>query len=120
MGTARDLEVMKEQLVSLLDAEPPDREVALARDWLEEQLDAEHATALASGLSALSSDRYFRLLDALDDFLASPPLTSQAQKAAERTVGRLVNGERKRLKGAVKKFAGLTTEQAANLALRWK
>ncbi|MGK0740781.1 CHAD domain-containing protein [Leucobacter sp. Z1108] len=120
VGTARDLEVRKEQLVSLLDAEAPDREVASARDWLEEQLDAEHATALASGLSALSSDRYFRLLDALDDFLASPPLTSQAQKAAERTVGRLVNAERKRLKGAVKKFAGLTTEQSANRALHWK
>lgn len=111
---------MKEQLVSLLDAEAPDREVASARDWLEEQLDAEHQAALAEGLAALRSDRYFRLLDGLDAFLRDPPLTHQAQNKASQTVGRVVNAERKRLKGAVKKFAGLTTEQAANLALHWK
>ena len=117
VGAARDLEVTRAQLVALLDAEPPDREVASARDWLEEQLDAEHAAALASGLAALSSDRYFRLLDALDAFLVSPPLTTQAQKNAAEKVGRLVNAERKRLKGTVKKLDGLTTDQAENPAL---
>lgn len=117
VGAARDLEVTRAQLVELLDAEPPELKAASARDWLEEQLDAEHRAARAEGLATLTSERYFRLLDDLDAFLRDPPLTRQAQKKAAQTVGRLVNAERKRLKGAVKKFAGLTTEQAANPAL---
>ena len=117
LDAARDLEVTMAQLVELLDAEPPDLNVASARDWLEYQLDAEHAAALAEGLAALTSDRYFRLLDDLDAFLVDPTLTRQAQKKAARTVGRLINAERKRLKRAVKKFVGLTTQQASNPAL---
>ncbi len=117
VGAARDLEVTRAQLMELIDAEPPELILASAKGRLEQHLETEHETALADGLAALSSERYFRLLDALDTFVAAPPLTRQAQKRAAEMVGRLVNAERKRLNGAVKKLGGLTTDQAANPAL---
>ena len=117
VGAARDLEVTRAQLMELIDAESPNLILAPVQNRLEKQLETEHQAALASGLAAMESDRYFQLLDALDGFLATPPLTQQAHTKALGTVGRLVNAERKRLKGAVKKLGGLAADQTVNPAL---
>lgn len=117
VGAARDLEVMRIHLDELIGAEPPDLVMGPVKDHLEDLLDADYEAALTDGLAALASDRYFRLLDALDGFLAAPPLTGQAHKKALRTAGRLVNAERQRLKGAVKSLDGVTGGESANAAL---
>lgn len=117
VGAARDLEVTRAQLMELIDSESPDLILAPVQILLGKQLETEHRAALANGLAALESDRYFQLLDALDGFLATPPFTRRAHAKAPGVVGRLVNAERKRLKGAVKKLGGRATDQTANPAL---
>lgn len=111
VGTARDLEVMRTHLADAIDSEPPNLLNEGAKQHLDEQLGSAYEAALASGLEALDSDRYFRLLDALDGFLAAPPLTGQSKKKAQRKIARLINVEQQRLKNDVK---ALRTPSTAN------
>ncbi|WP_024368271.1 CYTH and CHAD domain-containing protein [Arthrobacter sp. TB 26] len=101
VGEARDNEVMQARLLELVGAEPPELLLGPVAQQIEDHLGAVAHGARAKGLAALNSARYFRLLDALDAFLADPPLTETAGKEATRTVGRLVTKERKRLKKEV-------------------
>ncbi len=106
MGEARDTEVIRARLKDMVSAEPPDLLMGPIAQQIEEHLGAVSGQARAAGLAALDSDRYFRLLDSLDVFLAAPPLTVQAGKEALPTVGRFVSAERKRLKAAVRAVDG--------------
>ncbi|MDN4643330.1 CYTH and CHAD domain-containing protein [Arthrobacter sp. PsM3] len=117
VGTARDLEVMRTQLNELIGAEPPELVMGPVKERVEDQLGAAYEAALADGLAAMGSERYFRLLDELDGFVAAPPLAGPAHKKAEGTVGRLVNAERKRLKGAVRNLEGVSDDDSANATL---
>lgn len=117
VGEARDLEVMRAHLGQELDAEPPDLLTEHAKQHLESALGDAYEAALAEGLAALDSDRYFRLLDALDGFLASPPLAGAAHKKAQGRIGRLVNAERRRLKGEVKTLRRSSEAETASAAL---
>ncbi|MET3950024.1 CYTH and CHAD domain-containing protein [Arthrobacter sp. UYEF36] len=101
VGEARDNEVMRARLLDLIGTEPPDLLLAPVARQIEGHFDAVAHDARAKGLAALKSARYFRLLDALDAFLAEPPLTETAGKEAMQTVGRLVSKQRKRLKKKV-------------------
>ncbi len=106
VGEARDTEVIRARLKDMVSAEPPGLLMAPVGQQIEEHLGAVSRQARAVGLAALDSDRYFRLLDSLDVFLAAPPLTVQAGKEALPTVGRFVSAERKRLKAAVRAVDG--------------
>lgn len=110
VGEARDNEVMQARLLELVGAEPPELLLGPVAQQIEDHLGAVAHDARAKGLAALNSARYFRLLDALDAFLADPPLTETAGKEAMRTVGRLVSKERKRLK---KQVAALDFDSAS-------
>lgn len=117
VGEARDIEVMRSQLNELIDAEPQELVIGPVKQYIEDQLAAAHEAALANGLSVLESDRYFRLLDGLDGFLAAPPLAGPAHKKAQRTIGRFVNTERQRLKGAVENLDGVSDDESVDAAL---
>ncbi|AXJ11119.1 CYTH and CHAD domain-containing protein [Arthrobacter sp. PM3] len=116
VGEARDTEVMRARLRDLVGSEPPELLLGPVAQQIEENLGASYHQARAAGLAALDSDRYFRLLDALDAFLDDPPLTEAAGRDARQTIGRLVCAERQRLKSAVRAAAaakGTPPEDAA-------
>lgn len=102
VGQARDAEVMRARLRELIGAERPELLMGPVAQQIEEHLGAVHHEARAAGLAALDSDRYFRLLDSLDAFLAAPPLSGMAHKKASKTVAPLVASERRRLKKSVR------------------
>ncbi len=102
VGQARDTEVIRARLKDMINAEPTELLIGSVAQEIEEHLVAVQQQGRAAGLAALDSDRYFRLLDSLDAFLAAPPLSASAQEEAPRTVGRLVSAEQKRLKKAVR------------------
>lgn len=102
VGTARDLDVMRMRIAHAIDAEPPGLDTGQARQHLEERLTASFEEAIAQGIAALSSDRYFQLLDSLDGFLANPPLSASAHKKSAVKIQGLVNAELRRLKKAVR------------------
>ncbi|GGH93471.1 CHAD domain-containing protein [Arthrobacter liuii] len=117
VGAARDLEVMRAHLAEVIVAEPPDLVTDPVKQHLADQLGAAYESAVADGLAALGSDRYFRLLNELDGFLASPPLAGPAHKNARGRIGRSVNAERRRLKAKVKSLYRASDAGTAAAAL---
>ncbi|MGO4804942.1 CHAD domain-containing protein [Arthrobacter sp. 2MCAF15] len=117
VGQARDTEVIRARLKDMLDAEPPELLIGPVARQIEEQLGTIQLQGRAAGLEALDSDRYFRLLDSLDAFLAAPPLSGTARNEALGTIGRLVSADRKRLKAAVRSLNGGTDGTSQDAAL---
>ena len=117
VGEARDLEVMRAHLNEELDAEPSDLVMGHAKQHLDDTLGGAYEAALAEGRAALDSERYFRLLDALDGFLVSPPLAGAAHKKARGRIGRFVNAERRRLKDEVKSLRRAPDPETGSAAL---
>jgi CHAD domain-containing protein len=101
----------------LISAEPPELLLGAVAQDIEQYLNDIYRPARAAGLAALDSDRYFRLLDSLDAFLANPPLTGTAEKEAQRTIGRLVSAEQKRLTKAVRAVGSANEEGPQDAAL---
>lgn len=101
VGRARDIEVMRDRLKALCAAEPADLLMGPVVLRITESSASQYRKARAAGLEAMSSQRYFRLLDALDAFLADPPLTQLAGKKAHKAAARLVARDIRRLVNAV-------------------
>ena len=102
LSPARDAQVMRLRLEAALDAEPRDLGVGPARRRLRAELVKEQKQGLASAQEALDSERYFRLLDALDALAADLPLSSAAGAKSRRVMGDLVRRDAQRLRRAVK------------------
>ncbi|GAB3273106.1 CYTH and CHAD domain-containing protein [Sinomonas notoginsengisoli] len=101
VGQARDVEVTRERLKDMTAAEPSDLLMGPVAQRIEEESGARYRQAHASGLEAMDSVRYFRLLDAIDAFLADPPLTEAGGKNAVKAVARRVAKDTGRLRRAV-------------------
>ncbi|MBB2913347.1 CHAD domain-containing protein [Streptosporangium becharense] len=82
LGEARDLEVIRERFAHRLDTLDDPLVVGPVRSRLSSDLlDREHE-AYDRIREALGGERYFALLDALDDLVATPVLTKAAGKPA--------------------------------------
>lgn len=110
VGQARDVEVMRERLMALVSAEPPDLLVGPVARRIEEEADFRYRQAHDVGLAALGSERYLGILGSLDDFLADPPLTDMGRKKAAKAVARRIEKDIDRLRDAVR--AAEDTEDA--------
>ncbi len=105
-GQARDAQVLHERLTHLLDDQPADLVVGPVRQRIDEELQGDFEAGRAALTFALESDRFVRLVDALDDVLADPPLTPQAAKPANKTLPRLLDKTGRRLHRAVEAATG--------------
>lgn len=82
LGEARDLEVIRERFARRLDTLDPGLIVGPVRARLTSGLlDAEHEAHDRIG-EVLGGERYFALLDALDDLAGAPVLTEAAERPA--------------------------------------
>ena len=100
-GQARDAQVLHERLTHLLDDQPADLVVGPVRQRIDEALQEDFEAGRAAVTFALDSDRFVRLVDALNDVLADPPLTPQAAKPAHKTLPGLLDKTGRRLHRAV-------------------
>jgi CHAD domain-containing protein len=82
LAEARDLEVQQEHLRSTVSSLPPELVVGPVAARLTRHFGPALATAREKVLETLASNRYRRLLDAVDRLLADPPLTSRASRPA--------------------------------------
>ena len=83
LGEPRDAEVMRERLEEMLADEPPEVVRGAGYQRMDEEMRAEYARARQRMLEALGSDRYFALLDRLDE-LADPPTVEREGRRAGR------------------------------------
>ncbi|TFB54794.1 CYTH and CHAD domain-containing protein [Cryobacterium tagatosivorans] len=98
LGEARDAEVSGRRAARELGAVPERRVDAAVRARLVDGSRAEYTEAHARVRRLMSSPGYFRLLDALDDFAARPPLTAPASHPAVKELRRQLRRDIARLR----------------------
>jgi CHAD domain-containing protein len=103
LGEARDLHVARERLLGLADQEG-EAAVALVERIRSE--DSAHDDD-AQVQRVLASQRYADLLDALEDLVADPPWTGQAERDARSFLRRRIDKEWRRLEDRVVPVEGL-------------
>ena len=117
LGEVRDAEVMRDRLRGLLASEPGDLVMGPVSRRLDEDLSATYSSGYTTLLEALDQERYFRLLDSLDDFRDNPPLNAARAGKRLKTVGAAVGKDGKRLRRAVKSAASRRRSPAADESL---
>jgi CHAD domain-containing protein len=91
LGDARDLEVLRERLGDVVDAEPTLPYDLAAFGRLDDVLARREEKALTAAAGALDSDRYLRLLDVLVDAAREPVLLSAADGRCSKVLPPLVH-----------------------------
>jgi CHAD domain-containing protein len=90
LGGARDAEVLRSRLLTELAAEADDLVLGPISARIEVELLADHRKAHDELVVSLRSERYFRLLDRLDDLIAAPPVTPLANGKAGKVLTKRV------------------------------
>ena len=102
LGVARDAEVSRARLAELVADEPPELVVGPVARRLDDDRAAASESGVAEVLAAMDSQRYFRLLDALDVFVDDPPFTALALGKAATVLPARVRRDANRLARAVR------------------
>ena len=97
LGRYRDTEVLHARLKTQLDELPGKLVLGPLHDELDQRMAVRADTAMAAIKERLTGPRYFRLLDELEDFIATPPVTARGEEPARKTTAKLVNKAVKRL-----------------------
>ncbi|HEX7536282.1 MAG TPA: CYTH and CHAD domain-containing protein [Dermatophilaceae bacterium] len=117
LGRPRDAEVLHQRMLDLVAAQPEEPDLGPVSSRIDSELAGRHRLALVDLQQALDGDRYFRLLNALDDLLARPPLTATAGKPARKQLPALVGHVARRVDRAARAVADDWTPQARNQGL---
>jgi CHAD domain-containing protein len=101
LGIARDAEVLAERYRHALDALPAELVRGRVRERLVQGAERRYQTGLRRSLVAMRSQRYFRLLDALESVVAEPPPAADVQTPVEA----VIDAAYKRVRKAAKAVA---------------
>lgn len=110
LGVARDAEVLAERYQQALDKLPPELVRGRIRERLVDGARRRYQTGLRRSLIAMRSQRYFRLLDALDAWVAEIPAAASGDEAAPVTLEAAYQKVRKAAKAAAAVEPGSETE----------
>jgi CHAD domain-containing protein len=83
LGEARDAEVLEDHLRAVLGTVPVEQLIGPVQARVQVHFAPVRADARAAVLAALDSQRYFSLLDELDQLIAEPPFSPRAAKPAK-------------------------------------
>lgn len=119
LGGARDAEVLAEKYENTLDELAPELVRGRVRERLVEGARQRYANGLRRSLAAMRSERYFRLLDALDELLAAPSATS-GRSGAESAAASLAAAYKKVHKAAKRAESEGTDEALHRIRKRAK
>lgn len=117
LGASRDEHVQRDHLAALLTAEPAELLLGPVADRIAGQFAVQNAAARQTLLDVLDHARYFRLLDALDAWLAAPRFTPRAYRSARKVVPGLLREEWKSVRAAVRAVADAPAGHEHDLAL---
>ncbi|WAJ43122.1 CYTH and CHAD domain-containing protein [Mycobacterium sp. Aquia_216] len=100
LGVARDAEVLAQRYEEALDRLSPELVRGPVRERLVEGAKRRYQSGLRRSLIAMRSQRYFRLLDALDSIVAQSPDTDSGEQPAPVTIDAAYKKVRKAAKAA--------------------
>jgi CHAD domain-containing protein len=97
LGRPRDLEVLRDHLARVVADESPELLRGRIDTWIAGALEVEHRAAHRAARDAMTSERYFALVDTLDSWRQAPPwrddrdrpTTKRLPGALDRALGRL-------------------------------
>lgn len=113
LGVARDAEVLAERYQRALDQLPADLIRGPVRERLVDGANRRYASGLRRSLAAMRSQRYFNLLDALDELVtAEPPEPEAGEEAPSVSIDSAYKRVRKAAKKAKAVAAADDTETA--------
>ena len=122
LGDARDHEVLSERIEAELHQAPVELVMGPVQARVREHFAPLAGQSRKAVLDTLDSERYFALLDELDQLLADPPLGPDAgqpaKKALARAVARTYKRTDKRMQHARQAHAGEPTNVALHAARR--
>jgi CHAD domain-containing protein len=98
LGDPRDAEVSLGKLRGHLDELPPGDGKDAARELVERQAGAAFDAGYRRVQEALQSERYYRLLDNLEDFRDHPPVRAEAVAPGRRIAAKAVDKSARRLR----------------------
>jgi CHAD domain-containing protein len=117
LGRPRDAEVLRQRMLDLVAAQPDEPDLGPVGSRLDSELAGRHRLALVDLQKVLDGDRYFRLLNALEDLLARPPLTTRAGKLARHQLPALVGRVARRVDRAARAVPDDQTPQERDQGL---
>ena len=100
LSDARDSEVMRRHLDTLITDEPPATVHTALRQRIDDDLDRAHRRAHAAAVDAVASERFRRLVRALDAVVTAPALRPRASKRARTALPALLERDARRLRRA--------------------
>jgi CHAD domain-containing protein len=116
LGSPRDAEVMRERLRAHAAELPPGEASGAVKDSVERELGNRFDAGYRKVLEVLTADRYFRLLDDLEDFRDNPPVrplaSGPAGKVAAKRVAKTVRRLRRSHRAAMRAEEGAAHETA--------
>jgi CHAD domain-containing protein len=112
LGVARDAEVQREHFAAEVAEQPAELVMGRVAGRIDDHLRRVYKDGRAGALHALESERYFQLLDTLDELIARPPLVGEDRKASKQ-IHDLLEHDWKRMRKAVRRSetAETTAEQ---------
>jgi CHAD domain-containing protein len=118
LGRSHDAEMLDQRMRDLVAAQPDELATGPVGRRVDLELEDRRRGAHADQVAALEGDRYFRLLDALDDLVADPPLTARAGKQAHKQLPALVGRAARQVDRAARAVADGRTPRARDQGLR--
>jgi CHAD domain-containing protein len=98
-------------------AQPPELVLGPVMSRIEDELRTVERAGREQALATLESERYFRLLDGLDELLRAAPLTPEAGESARKVLPRLLQRDARHLRRAVEDVPGAHDPQQHDAAL---
>jgi CHAD domain-containing protein len=117
LGRSREAEMLDRRMRDLWQTQPDELATGPVERRVDQELGDRRRAAHDDLAAALDGDRYFRLLDALDDLVANPPLTSRAGKPAHKQLPALVGRAARRVDRAARAVADDGTPHARDQGL---
>lgn len=103
LATARDAEVMRHRLGTLVAQQPSTLVLGAVHGRIDKELAAAHRAGVQAAKDAMTSGRYYRLLDALDDLVQTPPWSKVATKPASKVLPALLEKDARALRRAARR-----------------
>jgi CHAD domain-containing protein len=110
LGRARDAEVQRDRLLELTDELPRELVLGPVRRRIKLEMRARHRTAHAALVQQLTSPRYWRLLDSLENLLTHPAFTARAENDAGERLPKLVRKAARRVDQTAQVAGGASGE----------
>lgn len=108
LGRARDMEVLCDLLLAQLDRIPVESVIGPVQARIAGHYAPRTAAAEEQVRKTLASRRYTRLLDALEAFIARPPLVAGAEKPGAEVLPRFLDRARRRVDRRMRKAAAIS------------